>query len=413
MDKEKKLEKIAVFRYGIIAPLVSGTIKEHTTNSAFFRDAAQHHYVDPEGVLIKVHEHTIRRWYNRYQKGGFEELKPKRRTVQKTPRKISSEVHWYLEQYLEEHPKLPSTMLYQKLLEQQVVTKRDVSLSTVTRYVKGIRNQSRQAEKEMHRYERAHINEVWCADSSVCIYLQEGTKKRRTYIIAFIDDASRMITGIDVFYEDNFINLMSVMRKAIMCYGKPKVFNFDNGSPYRNGQMELLAARIGTVLHYCKPYTPTSKAKIERFFKTLKQQWMSGIKGSDFKNLQELRKSLQTYVKSYNTNIHRSLDTSPQNRFFQESKLIYRLSEEKIKEAFLLEMKRKVSKDCVIHLNNKEYEVHYRYSNSYIILRYSSDMKEVYVVDDDGTLTPIKLLDKTSNAHIKRNKVKLFGEDAE
>ena len=47
------------------------------------------------------------------------------------------------------------------------------------------------------------------------------TTKHRGYIIALIDDASRFITGIDVFYNDNFINLMSVMRAAIAKYGRP------------------------------------------------------------------------------------------------------------------------------------------------------------------------------------------------
>lgn len=103
----------------------------------------------------------------------------------------------------------------------------------------------------MRRYERPHINEVWCGDSSVGprLTMLDG-KKHRIYIIALIDDASRFITGIDVFYNDNFINLMSVMRSAIAKYGRPKIFNFDNGKSYKNKQMELLAARIGTTLSY-------------------------------------------------------------------------------------------------------------------------------------------------------------------
>ena len=76
-------------------------------------------------------------------------------------------------------------------------------------------------------------------------------KKHRIYIIALIDDASRFITGIDVFYNDNFINLMSVMKSAVSKYGRPKVLNFDNGKSYKNKQMELVAARIGTTLSYC------------------------------------------------------------------------------------------------------------------------------------------------------------------
>ncbi len=50
-----------------------------------------------------------------------------------------------------------------------------------------------------------HINEVWCGDSSVGPYLKVDGKKQRTYIIALIDDASRMIVGIDIFFNDNFV----------------------------------------------------------------------------------------------------------------------------------------------------------------------------------------------------------------
>ena len=107
------------------------------------------------------------------------------------------------------------------------------------------------------------------------------------------------------------------MRSAIAKYGRPKVFNFDNGKSYKNKQLELLAARIGTTLSYCQPYTPTGKAKIERWFRTMKD----------------------------------------------------------------------------------------------IRLRYSPDMKEIFIVESDGTLTPIRLLNKTENALIKREKVHLCKGD--
>lgn len=103
-----------------------------------------------------------------------------------------------------------------------------------------------------------------------------------------------------MFYNDNFINLMSVMRSAIAKYGRPKVFNFDNGKSYKNKQMELLAARIGTTLSYCQPYTPTGKAKIERWFRTMKDQWMAALDMRDFHSLEELRGSLYAFVQQYN-----------------------------------------------------------------------------------------------------------------
>ena len=131
---------------------------------------------------------------------------------------------------------------------------------------------------DMRRYERPHVNEVWCGDSSVGPYLKtDDGKKHQVYIITLIDDASRFIVGIDVFFHDNFVNLMSVIKSAVAKYGRPQLFNFDNGRSYKNKQMELLAARIGSVIHYDQPYSPTQKAKIERWFRTTKDQWMAGL----------------------------------------------------------------------------------------------------------------------------------------
>lgn len=124
-------------------------------------------------------------------------------------------------------------------------------------------------KQDMRRYERPHINEVWCGDSSAGPWLKlPDGKKRRVYVIALIDDASRFITGANVFFNDTFVNLMSVIKSAVARYGRPKAFNFDNGPAYRNKQMELLAGRIGSTISYCRPYTPTQKAKIlyEEFF---------------------------------------------------------------------------------------------------------------------------------------------------
>ena len=265
--------------------------------------------------------------------------------------------------------------------------------------------------QDMRRYERPHINEVWCGDSSVGPYLKTNDgKKHRVYIIALIDDASRFVVGADVFFNDNFVNLMSVMKSAVSKYGKPKVFNFDNGASYRNRQMELLAARIGSVISYCHPSTPTQKAKIERWFRTMKDQWMAALDMRDFHSLDELRGSLLAYVLRYNQSIHSSLNgKTPQERFFSEPELIRHLTDDQIQKSFLLEIERRVSPDCVITIGDTLYEVDTRFAKQRITLRYSPEMEEIYVVEADGTFTPIHLLNKTENASVKREKVRLSG----
>ena len=77
----------------------------------------------------------------------------------------------------------------------------------------------------------------------------------------------------------------------------------------------------------------------------------------------------------------------------------------------LLELERRVSVDCVVTIDHIEYEVDYRFTKQRIRLRYSPDMESIYVVEADGTLTPIRLFNKIENADIKREKPRLYGGD--
>ena len=411
MNDEKR-QQIALFRYGILAPLISGTYDDTDSRRGFFRNAAKKTYTSPGGVDTILSASTLERWFYNYQKHGFDALLPQKRTDTGMSRKLDTDMIEQINYLKQEYPRIPATLIHQKLIDNGTIAKGGISLSTVNRYINQLNREIKYTpNKDMHRYERPHINEVWCGDSSVGPYLLIEGKKKKVWIIALIDDTSRMITGIDIFLNDNFVNVMSVMKSGVSKFGKPKILNLDNGSSYKNKQISLLAARIGTTLSYNPPYTPIGKAKIERWFKTLKQQWMSQLNMADFQGLDDLRVSLFEYVKMYNQRVHSSLNgMSPMDRFFKESAIIKRLSEAQIEHAFLLEIERRVSIDNVIIIDNIEYEVDYRYSKQRILLRYSPDMKKIFIVDEfTSELTPVKLLNKQENSEIKRQKVFLTG----
>lgn len=410
--KDEKRQDIALFRYGILAPLISGTLEENMSNKEFYSRAAKKVYTNPDGTEVTISETTLKRWYNKYRKDGFEGLIPQMRIDSGCSRKLDEDMMEQIKYLKKEYPRLPATLIHQKLFENGTIRKGEISLSTITRYINQLKLENKYStNKEMRRYERAHINEVWYADSSTGLYLTVKGKKKKLWIIAAIDDASRMVVGIDIFFNDNYVNVMSVFKSAVAKYGRPKIWSLDNGSPYKNKQMTLLAARLGIVLNYNPPYTPVGKAKIERWFSTLKLAWMSGLNMNDFSSLDEVRDSLLAYVQVYNKKIHSSLNgKSPMDRFFEDALLIKRVPEEQIEKCFLLEIERRVSADNVITINNIEYEVDYRYSKKRIILRYSPDLKTIFLVDPhSGELEPIKLLNKQDNAHIKRQKVSLTG----
>lgn len=409
---DKYRTEVALFRYGILAPLISGTW-DGGSDHQFFKKAANKTYTLPNGKEKNYTAHTIYRWYLAYSKDGFDALKIKGRTDVGKFRRIDDDIADQIIYMKKEYPRLPATLIKQKLIENGTINSDELSLSTITRFInKNFEKTSITQTKEMRRYEREHINEVWCGDSSVGPYIKEDGDKRRVYIIALIDDASRFIVGIDVFYNDNFVNLMKVIKSAVTKYGKPKIFNFDNGANYKSHQMKLLAARIGTTINYCAPRTPTSKAKIERWFRTLKDQWMAGINYNDYKSLDELRESLMKYVQNYNNTVHSALNgVTPQDRFFNESSLITRMTDTQIEKSFLLEIERKVTADCIVMIDNQEYEVDSKYASRRLTIRYSSDLNEVYAYEKEtDEYEKIHLVDKHSNSKIKR-KVKMAGKE--
>lgn len=411
---QEQTHEIALMRYSVIAPLISGLQDSFSSHEAFFRDASAKGVIAPDGITKHFAPTTIKKWYNHYNKGGFDALVPSSRADLGIPRKLDDELQEQIKYLKTNYPRMSAAAIYRQLRDNGSIRPHDLSESTVNRYLNSLALEMKTTtNQDMRRYERPHINEVWCGDSSVGPYLKtDDGKKHKIFIIALIDDASRFIVGIDIFFNDNFVNLLSVMKSAVAKYGRPQMFNFDNGSSYKNKQMELLAARLGCVIHYDQPYTPTQKAKIERWFRTMKDQWMAALDIRDFHSLDELRGNLIAYVNQYNQSVHSSLKgRSPQDRFFSEPERIRRLCEEEIDHNFLLQIERRVSADSVITIDQVEYEVDCRFAKQRIRLRYSPGMEEIFITESDGTLTPIRLLNKQENAFVKREKIHLCRGD--
>ena len=262
--KDDERQEIALFRYGVLAPLISETFDETKTLSSFFLSASKNTYTTPDGRDITFAPSSIKRWYYTYLKEGFEGLYPKARVDCGHSRKLTDDAMEQIKYLKREYPRLPATVIHQKLLDNGTCTYGEVSLSTVTRFINQLNLDAKYTtNKDRRRFEHQHINDVWYADTTVAVYPNIDGKKQKTYIIAFMCDFSRYITHADIFFADNFTNVMSVMKSAVMRAGVPKVFTFDNGKPYKNKQMDLLMARIGATSIYCTPYEPHGKAYVK------------------------------------------------------------------------------------------------------------------------------------------------------
>lgn len=116
-------------------------------------------------------------------------------------------------------------------------------------------------------------------------YLRTGRAKRQTYLIAFIDDASRLITHAEFCWEQNFTAIRTVFKEAVLKRGVPKMLYTDNGKVYRAGQLAFLCASLGCILLHTQPFSPAAKGKVERFFKTAKIRFLSRLETDQVNSL--------------------------------------------------------------------------------------------------------------------------------
>ena len=400
LTKEKKQE-IALFRYRVISPLINGN--SNLSQNKQILELSKQKYTKTDGSSAYISAETIERWYYAYKKLGFDGLLPRNRNDAGTIRKADDDVIQVINHYIQTYPRMTAKSIYDALIESGYIQTLEISYSTIDRYVGKIKkDKGIIITSELKRYEASHINDIWCCDTTYSFKIvdTDGSKKRM-FIIAIIDDASRLIVGVDVFFNDNYINFSKVLKNAIRKYGKPKTLNLDNGGTYNNKQLELLGARLGINLHHCAPYSGWQKGKIERWFRTMKDHFMAEYDLVNLKTIEQFRQDLLDYVVKYNQTIHKSINMSPLSRFFDSDEEILKVDEDKLNKAFLLEIERSVSADSVIIINSIEYEVPYQYARQKITIRYSDDLENVYVVNDNK-LEEIKLLDKKANSKTKR-----------
>lgn len=260
----KEQEYVALLRHRIIHDIITGNYDQSWTKSQAIEQATKQIYKDFDSSEFTVSDTTIRRWITAYETKGFDGLIPQGRSDAGRSRRLDYDVIEVIKHYKTTYPRLPATVIYEKLIEDGLIKKTDVSLSTVNRCVNEIKAEMRISnKKDMRRYEARHINSMWAGDSSVGPYIYINGKKQRTYMIALIDDASRMIVHMGLYLNDNTVNLMDAMKSAVTKYGVPEMFRFDNGSNYKSSQIQLTAARINSTISYCKPYSPESKAYVK------------------------------------------------------------------------------------------------------------------------------------------------------
>lgn len=411
-DRTDLNNRIALFRYEHIIPILNNDFVDKSAMQ-YCRRISQNPVTYIDGKAIKVSANTIRHWAYLYKKYGFDGLLPKTRSDAGESRVLTSQAKSRIEELKTSNFRMTATAIYLKLISEGIILKKDTSLSSVTRFVAKIEPSLNLVKYEdMRAFEMSHVNDLWQIDTTYCSYIKIDKKSYRTYLIMIVDDCSRMIVGYGFFLEDNALNVQSVLKQAILKYGIPKKVYTDNGSPYKNNQLSLIAAQLQIQLLRAQPYHGNQKGKIERAFKSVKEQWMHITDFSLFSSTNDIDKAFSQYVNQKNQAKHRSLkDMSPLTRFMSEPEHIKRLPQTVIDQAFYHTVTRKVSTDATIRLNTIIFETSQKYIKKIVTIKYLPDLSAVYLFDMDSYIE-IKEVNKIDNASIKRNSTLYSGDES-
>lgn len=258
-------QKIALFRYSLIAPIITNTFTQASVKD-YLAEIAAKSFTLPNGNKKEYSPATIKGWLVQYRKYGIDGLYPKSRADKGTSKKISNETKEFIINSKLNSPKKTAKYIYHEVIAKGFESKTSISLSTVTRFINKSKISSKKLVPDDRRaFEFEFSNECWQSDVSVGPYLTIEDKKLKTYIIAFLDDSSRLIVGCKVFFKDDLLSLMSVFKDAVASKGIPKKVFVDNGKIYKSEQFHLICAALGSILSFARPYSPQSKGYVKIF----------------------------------------------------------------------------------------------------------------------------------------------------
>jgi transposase InsO family protein len=410
MLDEKQREDIALRRFSLIAPVLNGQVQNQ---EEYFRKLAAKAIEMPHWGWRRYSPRTFRWWLGSYRAGGLLALKPGYRSDRGQSRRITPEMAERIEAKRKEKPELCGTLLYDTLVKEGVFTPDRVSLATFYRFLANNPGPKEEEDEESktRRFSYQGVNELWQADIMYGPYLKAGRIRRPTYLVAFIDDASRLIPHAEFFWEQNFGAVRRAFKEAVLKRGVPKLLYTDNGKVYRCGQLSVICASLGCVLLHARPFSPQGRGKIERFFKTVRLRFLSLLDPDKIGSLEELNLRFWQWLdEDYQRKSHAALGMSPLDYFLSQADRVRLLpSPALVEEHFLLRVTRKVHHDATFTLENLLYETEQRLANIRLEVRYepewlASAARPVLLYRDGVKVGEARKVDFLTNAGLKRRR---------
>ena len=406
MTEDEKMA-VATFRFGVIAEFVNGPAPEYGEKEQLLREKCARKWDIPHSSKTRISRSTILRWIADYKAGNnkLEALYPKDRNDRGKSRSLDEETSLALIRLRNELPKATAIKLMKQMNERGLVTPGiELNLSTVYRFLHRHDLMARPGKKpeDRRKYEAQLPNDLWQADVMHGPKVEFEGRQRKTYLIAIIDDHSRLIPYARFYLSEKLSCWLNALEQALARRGLPRKLYVDNGAAFRSKQFEATAASLSIVLIHSRPYKPQGKGKIERWFKTVRSSFLADYQPE---SLEQLNRDLQFWLdQGYHQRIHSATGQTPFARFAAHSECL-RCAPGDLHEHFRQTVRRRVGKDRTVTIDGRLFEAPVGLIGKQVELRYHQESPEAVELflnqQSHGFVRPVDL---HVNCRVKRDK---------
>jgi putative transposase len=414
MNEEQK-KQIAIFRFGVISDFVSPTRLGWGERARLLGEKCARQWQIPFSHRTRLSAATIRSWIRLYEKSGqrLESLYPHGRSDRDQARALDQETTLALIGLRREMPSAPVKTLIRTARQRGVVEPEQyLAESTVWRLLKreGLMQPSEQAAVDRRRFEAELPNDLWQSDVMHGPSVTVDGKNRKTYLIAFIDDMSRLVCHAQFYLSENLNSYLDALRQALLTRGLPRKLYVDNGPAFRSFHLHQITASLGIALIHAKPYQPQGKGKVERFFRTVRADFLPALRA---KTVNDLNLALDSWLRDvYHNREHSSTGQTPLERYAAHCECV-RAAPKDLPDHFRQQARRRVAKDRTVALKGRLFEAPVALIGKQITLFYHPhDPARVEARHEGKSYGMLRAVDLNVNCRVQRenNNLKIHSE---
>ncbi len=389
-DPDAPRRQRALFRHAIIGELDIEALPRGE-RSARVAELAGRTYRTPDGCERHFSARTLWTWWSAYQRHGLEGLVPQRRHDRGTPRAVSPALLEAAIALRREVPSRSTATLIHILTTQHRVLPGQLRRATLDRHLvaAGVarRRLKTLGDKRYIRLLFERPNQFWVGDyhEAPLQWDPDRQRYRTLHLSAFIDHFSKLVPHAQWYATEQIATLEDCLKQAILKRGLPDALYVDNGAAYRAEQFAFACAHLGIRLRHSKPYASEGRGAIERWNRTVVDQFEPEIRALRLVDPREIQLRFEAWLEQrYHLTVHEATGQPPLDRFAQPDFTPRYPDPVLVAETFRVRVRRKVhAKTITVEIDGIAFVVEPHLRGHWVQVHYDPhDLSDVLIVRD-------------------------------